>query len=110
MNQIYKKENFIAIPVCNDYIVINTNKVFKEGHTRVKSIGVARLLVDLALEKQLPKNPYFTGNLIRISIDKEYIKQLQNFKTKEYVSDTDYKKLMYAPCYKRIRGALRQVK
>ncbi len=110
MNQIYKKENFIVIPVSNDYIVINTNKVFKEGHTHVKSIGVARMLIDLCLEKRLPKNPYFVGNLVRIATDKEYIKQLQVFKTDKYVSDTDYKELMAAPCYKRVRGALRQVR
>lgn len=110
MNQIYKKENFIIIPVCKDYLVINTNKIFKEGHTHVKSIGIARMLIDLALEKRLPKNPYFVGNLIRIATDKEYIKQLQAFKTKEYIGHTDYKELMAAPCYKRHKGALRQVR
>jgi len=110
MNQIYKKENFIIIPVCNEYLIINTNKIFKEGHTHVKSVGIAKMLIDLAINRQLPKNPYFVQNLIRIATDKEYIKQLQVFKTKEYISDNDYKELMAAPCYKRHKGALRQVR
>ncbi|WP_175412880.1 hypothetical protein [Clostridium sp. AWRP] len=110
MNQIYKKENFIVIPVCNEYLVINTNKIFKEGHTHVKSIGVARMLIDLSINRQLPKNPYFVGNLVRIASNKEYINKLQDFKRKEYSSDTYYKVLMSAPCYKRHKGALRQVR
>ena len=110
LNQIYKKENYIIIPVCSEYLVINTNKIFKEGHTHVKSIGVAWMLIDLCLEKRLPKNPYFAGNLVRIATNKEYIKQLQDFKRKECSSDTDYKVLMAAPCYKRHKGALRQVR
>lgn len=107
MNQIYKRENFIVIPVCNDYIVINTNKVFKKGHTHVKSIGVARMLIDLCLEKRLPKNPHFANNLIRITTDQEYIKQLQQFKEDNFIN---YKELMFTHYYKRINGALRQVK
>lgn len=105
--QIYKKENFIMIPVCNNYLVININKVFKEGHTHVKNIGVARLLIDLAINKQLPKNPRFVDNLKRISVDKSYIEKLQEFKEYEFI---DYKKLMSAHSYKRVKGALRQVR
>lgn len=45
MNQIYKKENYIIIPVVNNFLVINTNKIFKEGHTHTRSMGVSRLLI-----------------------------------------------------------------
>lgn len=107
MNQIYKKNEYIIIPVCNNYLIININKIFKEGHTHVKSIGIARMLIDLCLDKRLPKNPYFAGNLIRISMDKEYIKKLQDFKIKECIN---YKELMDAHSYKRHKGALRQVR
>jgi hypothetical protein len=107
LNQIYKKENFIIVPVCSDFLIININKVFKEGHTHVKNIGVARLLIDLVLEKRLPKNPHFVDNLKRISVDKNYIEELEEFKEDDFV---DYKKLMAAPSYKRIKGALRQVR
>lgn len=105
--QIYKKENFIIIPVCNNYLIINTEKVFKEGHTHVRNIGVARLLIDLALEKRLPRNPHFVDNLIRVSVDKNYIRELEEFKEDKFV---DYKDLMSAHSYKRIKGALRQVR
>lgn len=107
LNQIYKKENFILVPVCNDYLVININKIFKEGHTHVRNIGVARLLIDLAVNKELPKNPHFVDNLKRISVDKNYIEELEEFKENESI---DYSELMKASCYKRHKGALRQVK
>lgn len=107
MNQIYKKENYIVVPVSNNYLVININKVFKEGHTHVKSIGVARLLIDLSLEKRLPNNPHFVDNLTRISVDEKYIEKLKQFKEDGFI---DYKELMGASCYKRHKGAIRQVK
>lgn len=109
MNQVYKKESYIVIPVGNNFIIINTNKVFKDGHTHVKSIGIARLLIDLAIAKELPKNPYFSDNLIRISIDKNYIRELKEFK--EDMSIEEFEKLMKCNhVYKRHHGALRQVK
>lgn len=107
LNEIYKKENFIVIPVCRDFIIINTEKIFKEGHTYVKNIGVARMLIDLALEKRLPKNPYFVENLVRISMDKNYTDKLKEFKSGNFI---DYKELMETSFYKRHKGAIRQVK
>lgn len=107
MNQIYKKENYIVVPVSNNYLVININKVFKEGHTHVRSIGVARLLIDLAIEKRLPNNPHFVDNLVRISVDEKYMKDLEEFKEDSFI---DYKRLMGASCYRRVNGAIRQVK
>ncbi|WP_183128074.1 hypothetical protein [Clostridium autoethanogenum] len=109
MTQIYKKENFIVIPVCNEYLVINTDKVFKKGHAHARDIKVARLLIDLSLEKRLPKNPYFADNLIRISLDEKYIKRLQAFKSDEYIGKNDYRELMKAHSYRRHKGALHQV-
>lgn len=105
--QIYKKENFIVVPVCNDFLVINTDKVFKEGHTYVKSFNVSKMLINFAINKQLPKNPYFVDNLIRISNNLEYINRLQQFKEDGFIN---YKDLMSAPSYRRVNGALRQVK
>lgn len=109
MNQVYKKENFVVVPVCNDYLVINTEKVFKEGHTHLKSMSICRLLIDLALKKELPKNPYYADRLIRITEDKKYIEKLKEFK--EDSEDIDFKKMMEdAPVYKREHGAIRRVR
>lgn len=108
MNQIYKKENFIIIPVCENFLIINTEKMFKEGHTHVRNIGIARLLIDLAVDTELPKNPYFVDNLIRISIDKKYINRLEKFR--EDCVTMNSKDLMKASVYKRHRGAIRQIR
>lgn len=107
MNQIYKKENFIVVPVLESFLIININKIFKEGHTYVKSIGISRLLIDLAINKQLPKNPYFVNNVIRITTNKDYIDDLKKFKENYFVN---YSQLMEAPSYKRHKGAIRQVR
>lgn len=111
LDRIYTKENFIIIPVGNSFLVINMEKIFKEGHTCVKNIGIARLLIDLAIDKELPKNPYFVDNLIKIisDSDKKYIKKLQAFKSNEYISENNYKELMKSPSYRRHKGALQQV-
>ncbi|AAK80733.1 hypothetical protein BJV85_001104 [Clostridium acetobutylicum] len=77
MNQIYKRNKYVIVPVCNDYLVINTNKVFKKGHTHVKKINTAKMLINFAIFKEIPKNPYFIGNLIRISDDESYIEKLK---------------------------------
>lgn len=77
MNQIYRRNKYIIVPVCSDYLVINTNKIFKKGHTHVKKINTAKMLINLAIFKEIPKNPYFIQNLIRISDDENYIKKLK---------------------------------
>lgn len=109
LNQIYKKENYIVVPIENKFIVININKVFKDSYTNVKNIGVARLLIDLAITKELPRNPYFVDNLIRISVDKNYIKELKEFK--EDAEEINYKRMMEdVPVCRRINGAIRRVR
>jgi hypothetical protein len=107
MNQLYKKEEYIVFPVEEDFIVCNTKKVFDEGHTHVKRMDIAKLLISLAIEKKLPKNPHLVDNLIRISIDKDYIKQLKEFKED---SNINFAELMQGEDRKplrRVRGALR---
>lgn len=107
MNQVYKNSEFIIIPVCNNFLIINTNKIFKKGHTHVNKFGIAKLLIDLSIKKEVPKNPYFVDNLIRITKDESYIRKLKEFK--EY-SFLNYKDLMKNNSYRRIHGYIRQVK
>lgn len=107
MNQVYKKNEYIVVPVSNGFLIINIDKVFKKGHTHVKSLDICKLLISLAINKKLPKNVNFVDNLIRISVDKNYIKELIEIKDDKPVNVED---LMKSPCYKRHRGAMRQTK
>lgn len=110
MNQLYKKNEYIVIPVENKFIVINTEKTFKEAHTPVREMKIARLLIDLAIDKKLPRNPAFVDRLIRITVDKEYIDRLEEFKDDAYMDDTDFKKMMQHDSYKRVGGVIKQVR
>lgn len=80
MNQKYKKKGFVIFPEGKDFIVYNTKKKFAEGHTHARSFKISRTLIDLALKKKLPKNPYLATSLIRISNDEEYIQKLKELK------------------------------
>lgn len=106
MNQLYKRNEYIVFPVENSFIVCNTKKIFEDGHTHVTKITLARLLIDLAIERKLPKNPHLVDNLIRISNDSKYIELLQELK-ETIVTDRDFEECMRHDSFKRIRGALR---
>jgi hypothetical protein len=107
LNQIYKKNEYLVIQVSNGFLIININKVFKKGHTHVKNLDICKSLISLAINKKLPQNIDFVDNLIRISVDKSYIKELRELKDDKPVNVTD---LMQASYYKRHRGAVRQVR
>jgi hypothetical protein len=108
VNQIYKKDEYVVIPVENNFIVINTRKVFEDGHSHTKTMGISRLLIDLAIRKELPKNPGLVDSLIRISKDENYIKELQQFKEdEEYISIED---MMKHDSYKRVGRAIRRMR
>ena len=108
LNQIYKKNEYVVIPAGNGFLIVNINKVFKRGHTHVKSLNICKLLISLAIKKELPKNINFVDNLIRISVDKDYIKELKKFKDDDPI--TTVFELMKASVYRRHRGAMRQIK
>ena len=74
----------------NRFIVHNTKKEFKQGHTHVNSYKTAEYLALLAVHKSIPKKHrlpnYLRDSLIRISEDEEYIEEiklLSNKKKKE---------------------------
>lgn len=107
MNQLYKKDEYIVFPVEDALIVCNTRKVFENGHTHLKRMDIAKLLISLAIEKKLPKNPHLVDNLIRITDDKEYIEQLKEFK-ETIVTERDLQEFMKHDSYVRVRGAMRR--
>ncbi|MCT8978667.1 hypothetical protein N4T77_18925 [Clostridium sp. CX1] len=108
MNQVYQKKEYVIIKVGNDFIVINKNKEFKNGHTHVKRFDIATLLIHLAINKQLPIKSKFVDSLVRISVDKKYIKDLEEFQKDN--EEIDIRGLMSAPVYKRHKGAIRQAR
>lgn len=61
------------------YLVVNTNKPFKEGHTHVNRHDVAEILCKLAYREQMPKSKskWLIESLIRISHDMDYVNRLK---------------------------------
>ncbi|WP_231247516.1 hypothetical protein [Clostridium botulinum] len=108
MNQIYRKDEYVIVPVCTDFLIININKKFKYGHTHLKNFDTAKLIIDLAIKKQLPKNHMLVKNLVRLTKDEEYKKKLIEFKEE---STLDFSKLMQeGHTYKKNKGAFRQIR
>lgn len=83
MNQIYKKDEFIIIPFFKgrkqEFMVVNTKKEFKNGHTHLKSFKMAKYLISLARCQKINSGlrPYLLTSLTRISTDHEYIQKLE---------------------------------
>lgn len=79
---IYRNREFMIIKKYTGYIVINTKKDFKKGHTHIKNYNMAKTLINLAKNNKIPKsnNKYILDSLIRISNDKKYINKLEDLK------------------------------
>ena len=80
---IYRRRNYIIIKTKKkSYIVINKKKSFKQGHTHTKDFKYSKSLIDLAIRKKLPRkaNKKVITSLIRISDDKNYIKNLEEYR------------------------------
>lgn len=76
---VYRRKEFLVIRKYTGYIIINTKKTFKKGHTHIKNYNMAKTIIDLVKNKKIPKskNKYIIDSLIRLSNDKEYIKKLE---------------------------------
>lgn len=79
---VYRNREFIILKKKKGFIIVNTNKEFKNGHTHIKVYNIAKTLINLAKKSKLPKtkNKYILESLIRISNDKNYIKSLEEMK------------------------------
>ncbi len=56
MNQIYQNKNFKVYRLDNCYILHNASKEFSDGHTHLDSMKQCKLIIQLSLEKRIPKN------------------------------------------------------
>jgi hypothetical protein len=79
MNQIYKKDEFIITPFYKgkrqEFMVINTKKPFKKGHTHLKSFDMAKYLIFLVRAEKINSGlkPYLLTSLTRLSDNEDYI-------------------------------------
>jgi hypothetical protein len=85
MNQIFKQNEFIIVPFykkgrSTEFMVVNTTKDFKNGHTHVKSYKMAKYLIFLANNHKINSGlrPYLLRSLARISSDNDYIKKVED--------------------------------
>ena len=78
-NCIFQRGEFVILKVGNEYIVVNRNKVFKEGHTHIKSFDTAEYVINMARYRRIPRHlsPYLLTSLIRITKDEEYAEKIQ---------------------------------
>ena len=83
MNQIYSKENFVIIRADAEFIVINKDKQFKDGHTHIRNFKTAKYLIDMVIHKRIPYHlpMYLLVSLRRLSADDNYIQKLQRLIT-----------------------------
>jgi hypothetical protein len=78
-NQLFTFEEYIVFPVKNGYVVYNTNKEFKDGHTHLRNFKSCVDLIRFTVDKKIPRrcSNYYLRSLIRISDDEEYRKKVE---------------------------------
>lgn len=74
INQIYTKEEFVIVKMDTEYIVINKNKKFKNGHTHIRNFKTAKYLIDMIIFRRIPNHLpiYLLVSLKRLSDDEIY--------------------------------------
>lgn len=79
-NCIYRKGDYIILTVGHEYIVVNREKVFKDGHTHIKSFKTAEMILNMALHKRVPSHlsSYLLTSLKRISNDEDYVDEIES--------------------------------
>lgn len=78
--KIYQRKEYTIYKVANCFIIHNTSRPFEASHTHLKGFEMAKVLIDCAIRKKLPKtrNKYLLSSLIRISTDKKFINEVQS--------------------------------
>ena len=77
--KIYEREGYIILRVKRVYIVYNTKKNFKNGHTHIQSFDMAKTIIDNNIRKKRPKTNsiYLIESHIRVTNDSKYKKMLE---------------------------------
>lgn len=81
MNTIYCKKNYKIYKIKNGaFIVHNTKKDFKTGHTHINNYNTAKYIIDMSIHNLIPNrhlSKYLLGSIIRISDDESYIEKIK---------------------------------
>lgn len=74
--KVYEKKQYMILKVKKGYIVYNVNKPFEKGHSHIKGLEMAKVIIDNCLKKRRPKtnNLYLLSSHARVSDDEKYIK------------------------------------
>ena len=75
---VYSRKSFVVYKSGDGFIVHNTKKDFKSGHTHTKSYSFSKRLIDISIKKEIPKdsNKFMLTSLIRLSDDYRFINAL----------------------------------
>lgn len=92
MNQVYSKKSYNIYRVADGYIVHNTAKEFKNGHTHLNGFDSAKYLIDLALHKSIPHHldRYRLISLTRITDDEVYAAKINSLLENKRTKDSYY--------------------
>lgn len=81
MKIAFKKKYMIVYerPEHDEFVVYNMRKPWEHGHTHIHTYKQASYLVDLELQKKIPKrvNKYMIISLMRITKDDKYQRALE---------------------------------
>lgn len=78
--RIFQRKEYSIYKVSDGYIVHNTNKEFRIGHTHVRSFKKAKSIVDLCVRKKLPNTlrKWEIESLMRVTNNNTYRNKLRN--------------------------------
>lgn len=78
--RIFQRKEYSIYKVSDGYIVHNTNKEFRIGHTHVRSFSKAKSIVDLCVRKKLPNTlrKWEIESLMRVTNNNTYRNKLRD--------------------------------
>ena len=78
--KIFQRKEYSIYQAGDGYVVHNTNKRFENGHTHVSNFYKAKILVILAIKRQIDDKltKHDIESLIRLTNDNRYRNQLIN--------------------------------
>lgn len=80
---VYQQEEYVVFRGNDsDYIVYNTNKPFKRGHSHLKSKRRAKEVINNSIRKSFPLHwsNYFIHTMIRLTTDSNYKERLEKLR------------------------------